>query len=83
VMMARTLGVTAAAMAMAAVMAAARVMAMAVVRAAAAAIATATAIAALKAMALGNCDGSSSNEDGCHDIQGKNNGNVGNGVGDN
>ncbi len=43
---------------------------------------TATAMAALRAMALGEYGGSSSNEDGCRDSRGKDNGDGGNSIGD-
>ncbi len=46
-------------------------------------MATAAAMAALRATALGNCGGGSSNEGGCCDSGGKDYGNGGNGVGDN
>jgi hypothetical protein len=45
-------------------------------------IATAAAMAVLMATVLGDCGGSSSNEDGCHNSRGEDNGNGGNGVGD-
>jgi hypothetical protein len=45
-------------------------------------MAIATAMAALRATVLGNCGGGSSNEDGCHDSRGKDNGNGGNSIGD-
>jgi hypothetical protein len=44
--------------------------------------ATAAAMAALRATTLGDCGGSSSNEDGCRNSQGKDYGIGGNGVGD-
>jgi hypothetical protein len=47
------------------------------------AMATAAAMAALRAMALGDCGGSSSDDGGCHDSRGKDNGDGGNGIGDN
>jgi hypothetical protein len=45
-------------------------------------MATAAAMAALRAMALGGCSGSSSNNDGCRDSRGMDDGNGSNGVGD-
>jgi hypothetical protein len=45
-------------------------------------MATATAMAALRAMTLGNCGGSSSNDDGCNDSRGKDDSNGGNGIGE-
>ncbi len=45
-------------------------------------MATATAMAALRAMALGNCGGSTSNEHGSRNSRGKDNGDSGNSVGD-
>jgi hypothetical protein len=47
------------------------------------AIVTAATIAALRATVLGDCGGGSSNEDGCRNSRGKDDGNGGNGVGDN
>ncbi len=44
-------------------------------------MATAPAMAALRATALGDCGGGSSNEDGCGDSRGKDNGDGSNGVG--
>jgi hypothetical protein len=46
------------------------------------AIATAAAMAVLRAMALGGCGGGSSNEDGCRNSGGKDEGNGGNGIGE-
>ncbi len=43
-------------------------------------MATAAAMAVLRTTALGNCGGGSSNEDGCRDSGGKDNGKGGNGV---
>jgi hypothetical protein len=43
---------------------------------------TAAAMAALRATALGDCGGGSSNEDGCRDSGGEDDGDGGNGVGD-
>ncbi len=45
-------------------------------------MATAAAMAALRAMALGGCSGSSSDDDGCRDSGGVDNGNGSNDIGD-
>ncbi len=45
-------------------------------------MATAAAMAVLRATALGNCGGGSSNEDGCCDSRGMDDGNSSNGIGD-
>jgi hypothetical protein len=45
-------------------------------------MATAAAMAALRAMALGDCGGSSSDDNRCRDSRGKDDGNGGNSVGD-
>ncbi len=45
-------------------------------------MATAAAMAAVRAMALGYCGGSSSNDNGCCDSKGRDNSNDSNGVGD-